>query len=341
MRRTYAQLRRGLRTIAIFALLGSMCGIFYVATSATPTPAGIVRGILAGALIAGGIFAGEMVLRASRIAAPFRRLPFLAFILGKLLLWGFWIVAMLVTVRFALPAPGRPLLGGLLDDVAFSLVVSSLLVLAFELDRLLGPGMVWGLLTGRYHTPRIEERVFLLLDVVGSTAIAERIGPARFLALLDYLIGELTPALAAHRAEVYRYVGDAIIVTWPIETAVEEARCVCCLRDIGRRLAEIQGECRRRFGCEIDGRAALHAGPVAVGEIGEIKREVTMLGDTLNTASKLEKIAGELGRRAVISQELLERLQLPEGIRAEPLGAVAIPGRSQPMELYALQLWSG
>jgi adenylate cyclase len=334
----YAQFRRSLRTILVFAFLGSLCGVLYVVTNFAATPLGIVRGILAGALIAGGIFAGEMVLRASRVAAPFRRLPFLAFILGKLLLWVLWIVAMLVAVRLALPIPDRPLPGDMFDDVVFSLVVSSLLVLVFELDRLLGPGMVWRLLTGRYHTPGIEERAFLLLDVTGSTAIAERIGPARFLALLDFLIGEMTPALTAHRAEIYRYVGDAIIVTWPIDEAVEDARCVRCLQAVGRRLADIQAECHRRFGCGIEGRAALHAGPVAVGEIGEIKREITMLGDTLNTATKLEKIAGELGRRSVISQDLLERLRLPEGIRAEPLGPMAIPGRSQPMELFALQL---
>ena len=64
-------------------------------------------------------------------------------------------------------------------------------------------------------------------------------------------------------------------------------------------------------------------------------------GDTLNTASKLEKIAGEFGRRAVISRDLLDRLRLPAGVNVEPLGAVEVPGRSQRMELFALQLWPG
>jgi len=248
---------------------------------------------------------------------------------------------MLLLVRLLLPIDQVPLFGELLGDIAFSLLVSMALVLAFELDRLLGPGMIWRLLTGRYHTPRIEERAFLLLDIVGSTAIAERIGPARFLALLDFLISELTPALVAHRAEIYRYVGDAILVTWPLEIAVEDARCVRCLADVGTRLGELQPECRRRFDVAVVGRAALHAGPVAVGEIGELKREITMLGDTLNTASKLEKIAGELGRGAVISRDLLDRMALPAGMHAEPLGLVAVPGRSQRMELFALQLWPG
>lgn len=337
----HGPVRRNLRTIAVFALCGALCGILYVVANFPLSSMSLMRGSITGGLIASGIVAAEVVLRSSPIAAPFRRLPFLAFIVAKSLLWVAWIIGMLVAVRLALPIRDLPLFGDILGDVAFSLVISVGLVLAFELDRLLGPGTLWRLLAGRYHTPRIEERAFLLLDIVGSTAIAERIGPARFLALLDFLIRQLTPALAAHRAEIYRYVGDAIIVTWPLDVAVEDARCVRCLSAVGRRLAELKAECRRRFDCEVDGRAALHAGPVAIGEIGELKREITMLGDTLNAASKLEKIAGELGRRAVISRDLLARMRLPDMIRAEPLGAVVIPGRSQPMELFALQLWPG
>lgn len=333
--------RRRLRVVVAFAVIGALLGVAYVVANFQIRVDSILRGILAGSTIAGGIVAGEMMLRTSRFGSPLRHLAFLPFVFIKSMMWVAWIVAMLLLVRLLLPIEGLSLFGDLLGDIAYSLLVSMALVLAFELDRLLGPGMIWRLLTGRYHTPRVEERAFLLLDIVGSTAIAERIGPARFLALLDFLIGELTPQLVDHRAEIYRYVGDAIIVTWPLDEAVDDARCVRCLADVGRRLAFLQAECARRFDVAVEGRAALHGGPVAVGEIGDIKREITMLGDTLNIASKLEKIAGELGRRSVISGELLARMRLPEGMTAEPLGAVAVPGRSQPMELFALQLWPG
>lgn len=333
--------QQSLRIVLGYAIAGALFGIAYVAVNFPLTVEGLLRGILTGALIAGGIAASEVVARSSRIGAPLRRLAFLPFVFVKSLIWMAWIVAALVIVRVLLPIPSVRTFESLGPDIAYSLLASVLCVVVFEFNRLLGPGMILRIVTGRYHTPRVEERAFLLLDLVGSTAIAERIGPARFLALLDFLIGELTPVLVAHRAEIYRYVGDAIIVTWTLEEAIAEARCVRCSAAVGARLAALQPECRRRFDVAVEGRAALHAGPVAIGEIGELKREITMLGDTLNTAAKIEKIAGELGRRAVISGDLLARLRLPASVRVEPLGKVAVPGRSQPLELHALQLWPG
>ncbi|MBL8699551.1 MAG: adenylate/guanylate cyclase domain-containing protein [Alphaproteobacteria bacterium] len=330
-------LQRQIRLVLGFALAGAAIGVLYVVINFPLRLDGLLRGAVTGFLISGGIVAWEVVARTSRLGAPLYRLAFVPFILVKSLVWGAWIVGVLLVTRLALPIPGVPLFRDLVPDIVFALASSLGVVLLREFDRLLGPGTVWRLVTGRYHTPRVEDRAFLLLDIVGSTAIAERIGPARFLALLDFLIGELTPVLAAHRAEIYRYVGDAIIVTWPLETAIAEARCVRCSAAVGARLAAIQPECRRRFGLEVQGRAALHAGPVAIGEIGELKREITMLGDTLNTASKIEKIAGEFGKRAVISRDLLDRLRLPEGMTALPLGEVDVPGRSQRMELFSLQ----
>ncbi|MBM3521599.1 MAG: adenylate/guanylate cyclase domain-containing protein [Alphaproteobacteria bacterium] len=333
--------QRNLRIILGYTVAGALFGIAYVVASLPLRGESILRGILTGGLIAGGIAASEVAARSSRIGAPLRRLPFLAFVVVKSLIWMAWIVAALVLVRAVFPIPAVRTFESLGADIAYSMLASMFCVVVFELNRLLGPGMLLRIITGRYHTPRIEERAFLLLDLAGSTAIAERIGPARFLALLDFLIGELTPVLVAHRAEIYRYVGDAIIVTWTLEDAIADARCVRCSAAVGARLAALQPECRRRYDVAVEGRAALHAGPVAVGEIGELKREITMLGDTLNTAAKMEKIAGELGRRAVISGELLARLRLPATIRSEPLGDVTVPGRSQPLALHALQLWPG
>ena len=329
-------LSRQLRIIIGFALAGAMFGIGYVALSFPLSPTSVMRGIFAGALTAGGIVTAEVVVRSSRIAAPLRRLAFVPFILAKSLLWVSWITVTLILMQLLLPIDGVELFEGMGRDIAYGVVVSLALTLCFELDRLLGPGTLWRLFAGRYHTPRIEERAFLLLDLQGSTAIAERIGPAGFLELLDFVIRELTPAFVAARGEIYRYLGDAIIVTWPVELAVEESRILACLGGVGRRMREIGPECERRFGVRPQGRAALHAGPIAIGEVGELKREITMLGDTLNTTVKLEKICGVLGQRSVITHDLLQRLKLPAGLEVTPLGDVEIPGRSSPIRLYGL-----
>lgn len=327
---------RQLRTVIGFAFVGAMFGVGYVVLSFPVTWLSLTRGVLTGALIAGGIVTAEIVARSSRLAAPLRRLAFVPFIVAKSLLWVGWITGSLVLTRLVLPIPGIGALEGLGVDISYALVVSFALTLMFELDRLLGPGTLWRLLAGRYHTPRVEERAFLLLDLAGSTAIAERIGPAGFLELLDFVIRELTPAIVDSRAEIYRYIGDAIIVTWPIDLAIEESRILACLGRVVRCMREIGPECERRFGVRPTGRAVLHAGPIAIGEVGELKREITMLGDTLNTTVKLEKICGILGHRSVISHDLMSRLTLPAGLIAAPLGEIEIPGRANPIRLYGL-----
>ena len=93
-----------------------------------------------------------------------------------------------------------------------------------------------------------------------------------------------------------------------------------------------------RFGVAPVGRAALHCGPIAVGAIGDARREIAFLGDTLNIAAKMEKAAGERGLSGVASRDLVERLRLPPGFGARSLGPVELPGSARPVELYAIDL---
>jgi adenylate cyclase len=295
-----------------------------------------MRATLIGSAIAGLMIYAEMVERSTPILAALRRLPFAAFLLVRTLLRLAAIVAIMLTVRVLIPIDDAPFGTGLTVDAAFSLVVATLISLGFEIDRLLGQGNLWRLLIGRYHTPRIEERAFLMLDLEDSTAIAAKIGPERVLALLDHLVAVMSPAFVAHRGEIYRYVGDATIVSWPLATAVEDARILRCLAEAVGRLVSEREVCVRRFGVAPSGRAALHAGPVAVGELGDIKREITFLGDTLNVVAKMEKFAAERGLRGVISGDLLNRLVLPPDFAARAAGTLDLPGHEPGLPVLTL-----
>ena len=86
-------------------------------------------------------------------------------------------------------------------------------------------------LTGRYYYPREEERIVLFLDLVDLTSIAERIGNVRFHAMLSETFTRLSQVVTDFGGEVYRYVGDALIATWPLGTPEENApRSVVCSR---------------------------------------------------------------------------------------------------------------
>ena len=81
---------------------------------------------------------------------------------------------------WALPFPGE--LGLRHQDVLFSLALSFVFTFMFEVNRLLGQNVLLNFITGRYHKPRLEERILLFIDMEGSTGLAERLGPLAFTA---------------------------------------------------------------------------------------------------------------------------------------------------------------
>jgi adenylate cyclase len=94
---------------------------------------------------------------------------------------------------------------------------------------------------------------------------------------------------------------------------------------------------RRLFGVAPRLRAALHAGPVIAGEVGEHRRAIVFHGDVMNTTSRLEDAARALERPFVVSAEALARLEGLELYALEDLGPHALRGRTAPVHAYGVK----
>ena len=214
------------------------------------------------------------------------------------------------------------------------LVISEFL----QMRRVIGGRALTNLMLGRYHRPVRETRVFMLVDIKGSTALAERCGDKRAHAVIASLFFDIDQPILEHGAEVYSYVGDGLIASWPLAEGVRDACCLLrCLEAILATLAAPHGHYRRAFGVMPEVRILLHAGPVVAGECSDAKLSIVYLGDTLNTAARIEETAKTLGHDVLISDNLLARLDLPRSLRADPLGAISLRGRAQPIVLHALR----
>ncbi len=148
-------------------------GLAYFAWYSAP------RGALTGALIAGILTSLEIYLLWAA-ASPLRRAPFPVHVAVKTLIYLIVIVFALSFSAWAFPAPGWE--GGIEgSDVLFSLAASFVFVFVMAVNKLLGQNVLLSFVTGRYHRPRLEERVLLFIDMEGSTGLAERLGPLAFL----------------------------------------------------------------------------------------------------------------------------------------------------------------
>src|SRR5205085_6118954 len=78
-----------------------------------------------------------------------------------------------------------------------------------------GPGMFWSMLSGKYHNPKIENRIFIFLDINESTTIAEDLGHEKYFRMLRDFFNDITIPVLANDGHIYQYVGDEVLVSWP------------------------------------------------------------------------------------------------------------------------------
>ncbi len=321
--------------LPISVILGAVFGHFNSAPNNSVWP--YIQGAIAAVVISCTILLLEFAIFSRTRSALARRVPFLLYLalrsLGYLaaILMGLVVSAWLVRES----AESEPLIerGG----VIFSLVLSLGFNLLYGVNDLLGQGVLFNFVAGRYRRPRIEERVLLFIDMESSTAIAERLGETGFLDFLNRFIGDVTESIVAQRGVIHKYVGDEIIVTWPLAAGLRDGRCVRACFDALEQLDERADAYIRDFGLRANFRAALHCGPVVIGELGTIKMEIAFLGDTMNTAARLQQACRDTGHRVLASAALVERLAaLPLGIAKRSISRLRLRGKENEIELYAL-----
>jgi adenylate cyclase len=222
-------------------------------------------------------------------------------------------------------------------SIAFSFAATFAFLFVLQMSRLVGGRTLAAIVRGRYHHPHAEDRFFLFVDIAGSTAIAERLGPAATHRYLSRVFRVAADPITDHRGEIYQYVGDEVVVTWTRRAGALDARPIACFFAIDAALAEAAPVFVRDFATPPRVRASLHAGPVIAGEVGDEKREIVFHGDVMNTASRLEHLAGELEHRLLASADAVNRLDAVDQYALRDVGTCSLRGRQQAIRVYAVE----
>jgi len=207
---------------------------------------------------------------------------------------------------------------------------------------------------GRYVDPRIVESLLdqpetggerrlmsvAFTDLEGFTRLAEKTTPAALVDFLNEYLTSMSSPISEQRGIVDKYIGDSVMAFWgPPFTSKEDHASAACRAALAQRA--LLADLRRRFPkLRIDIRCGISTGDLLCGSVGSNSlRNYTVLGDTVNIASRLEAANKAYGTRILVSEETRE---LAGGdIEAREIDVVRLMGRTRPSRVFELLALAG
>ncbi|MGI8951803.1 MAG: adenylate/guanylate cyclase domain-containing protein [Chitinophagaceae bacterium] len=224
----------------------------------------------------------------------------------------------------------------LLQKIFYWLILFVITQLVIEINEKYSPGVFMNILFGKYTKPKVEKRIVMFIDIKDSTTIAEKLGHQLFFTFIKEFIYHVSNALIEYGGRIYQYVRDEIVVSW----ILNESNCKKCMKALieARKNLQQNGEHFRRIYNTIpEFRVGIHCGDVTVGEIGVIKKDLAMSGDTMNTTARIRSACSELNQKFIVSKDFLNTLNLEEW-QTESLGMVELKGKAKEIELFCLKI---
>jgi adenylate cyclase len=334
-------LLHGLRVWMPMLALCAISGLLYTVVTGRGRP---LDAALYAIVIGGTVLAFERGLFLPRLHARMRQWPTWLYVPAAEVAYVICVIAGNVvagTLLWSVGLVGGPFAGAIALPPAilfYALGVSALMVTIVRVRDLIGTEILVSILVGRYHRPVQEERIFLFLDLVGSTAYAQRHGDLRAQEFLGAIFECLAEPVRRNRGAIDDYVGDMALITWPLPRGIRHGRCVACVFDILEAVDREAPLWQRRFGQVPAFRAALHGGAVVTAEVGVDRHKIAYFGDVVNTTGRLEALCRTLDAPILISSDLYDRLEaVPHGIAVRPLGVHPVKGRGQELAVLALE----
>ena len=175
-------------------------------------------------------------------------------------------------------------------------------------------------------------------DIQGFTSISESMTPEGMTQFLNLYLSEMSDIIMNHGGTIDKYEGDAIIAFWNAPTFEEDhaKRGLEAAMECQKKLAEMQDELMKITGKPVKQRIGLNTGIATVGNFGSRNRfDYTMMGDTVNLASRLEGINKQYGSYTMCSKATMDSA-LEHGCTLDfrNVGKVAVVGRKEPVLIY-------
>lgn len=175
----------------------------------------------------------------------------------------------------------------------------------------------------------------LFVDIRGFTPMSEGLQPEQVVEILNEYLNLTTKSIFKNNGTLDKFVGDATMAVFnaPFDLDDYIYRAVCTARDIAAGSDELEKKLMERFGKSVSFGIGVNCGPAVVGNIGcDFRMDYTAIGDTVNTAARLE--ANAKRGQVLISDAVYEALK--GRIEVTEVGAIPLKGKSNEVFVYQL-----
>lgn len=212
--------------------------------------------------------------------------------------------------------------------------------IASAFRKYVAPQVVDGIMkSGQYQIKLGGENrdiAVLFVDIRGFTPLSESLEPEQVVEILNEYLNLTTNAIFKNSGTLDKFIGDATMAVFnaPFDLEDYEMQALRAAKDIVAGARALEESCEKRFGKKVTFGVGVNCGEAVVGNIGcETRMDYTAIGDTVNTAARLE--ANAKAGQVLISQRIYERVK-DKNVTVHPIGEIPLKGKSKGLFVYEL-----
>ena len=174
-------------------------------------------------------------------------------------------------------------------------------------------------------------------DLAGFTDLSEKLPPEQMVEVVNAYLEETSECLHRHGAYVDKYIGDAVMAVLGAPQTLPDHALAGCLAALEARAAleTVNARYAAKVGVKLEVRIGLNTGELIVGNLGSSrKKQYTVMGDTVNLASRLEGANKAFGTGILLGEETARRVQ--GTLLTRPLARLRVKGKHQAIEVHTL-----
>ena len=204
------------------------------------------------------------------------------------------------------------------------------------LVRKMGKGNLRNWMFGLLNKPRETTRIFMFIDMKSSTTIAEKLEHKKFSHLVQDVFNDMA-VVGLYKADIYNYLGDGAVITWNVKRGLKNNNFLRAYYAFVHVINKRHRYYARKYGIIPKFKAGVHVGKVMVLQVGQVRRDISYNGDTINTAARIESMCNEYHQDLLISGDLHDMIIDKSPFSFKNISNIKLKGKRKAVDIYQVK----